>query len=165
MKKADRPICWSRSKKSWPQINHEDVNQLLFHQELTMTPFLRTGLEHQEQRDCTWGHDMFLSVQQHSDLTDLTPRCVFTARADTQLRRPHNTLKMNVWSNDSVFCRVFTGSVEHHLEHRQYHDQQCVFFTMTENSHYYGRWSVTWTLHYWYTYCSIDRGWIHKTGE
>lgn len=44
-----------------------------------------------QQRDCTWGHDMFPTVQQHSDPT---PCCAFTVGAETQC--PRNTLKMNI---------------------------------------------------------------------
>lgn len=106
MKKVDRAICWSGSNTSWPWINHNNVNQLLVYQELTMTPSSEQGWSI-KNRETTWSHDMFLSVQQHAD-GDLTPCCVFTVGAETPLGCPRNTLKMNVqWECFHRVCWVW----------------------------------------------------------
>lgn len=50
-------------------------------------------------------HKVMASFQ----LTSLTPCCVFTVGAETELGCPHDTLTMSVRSNDSVFTGGLQG--------------------------------------------------------
>lgn len=89
MEEVERTICWSGGNTSWPQSNHNNVNQLLVHQESTMT---HSSYEVWSIKNKETIHKVMASFQ----LTSLTLCCVFTVGAETELGCPHNTLTMTV---------------------------------------------------------------------
>lgn len=61
---VDKTVCRSGSYKSWPWINHYNVNQLLVSPGTHPDPYYEQCWSTKKKRDCTWGLDLFLAIQQ-----------------------------------------------------------------------------------------------------